>query len=67
VSKQGLSGMDLAAQEMLRVGDSLTADEWLLPSGAAGWSVKDVVAHTGCLMGFLMEARRRGSGVKRST
>ena len=48
--------MDLAAQEMLGVGETLTDEQWHLPSGAEGWSVKDVVAHAGCLMAFLVAA-----------
>jgi uncharacterized protein (TIGR03083 family) len=56
MSKQGMIGMDVAAQEMLGVGETLTDEQWHLPSGAEGWSVKDVVAHAGCLMAFLMAA-----------
>src|SRR5271168_5171615 len=56
VSKQGMIGMDVAAQEMLGVGETLTDEQWQLPSGAEGWSVKDVVAHAGCLMAYLMAA-----------
>jgi uncharacterized protein (TIGR03083 family) len=56
VSKQGMIGMDVAAQEMLGVGETLTDEQWQLPSGAEGWSVKDVVAHAGCLMAYLMVA-----------
>jgi Mycothiol maleylpyruvate isomerase N-terminal domain len=56
MSKEGMTGMDLATQEMLRVGETLTDEQWLLPSAATGWSVKGVVAHTGCLMAFLMAA-----------
>ena len=56
MSKEGMIGMDLAAQEMLGVGETLTDGQWQLPSGAEGWSVKDVVAHAGCLMAFLAAA-----------
>src|SRR5271155_4818261 len=49
-------GMDLAAQEMLSAAETLTDEQWQLPSGAQGWSVKDVVAHAGCLMAYLMAA-----------
>jgi uncharacterized protein (TIGR03083 family) len=56
MSKQGMTGMDLAAQEMLGVAETLTDEQWQLPSGAQGWSVKDVVAHAGCLMAFLVAA-----------
>ena len=56
MSKQGMTGMDVAAQEMLGVGETLTEEQWHLPSGAEGWSVKDVVAHAGCLMALLVAA-----------
>jgi hypothetical protein len=56
MSKQGMIGMDLAAREMLDVGATLTDEQWHLPSGAEGWSVKDVVAHAGCLMALLVAA-----------
>jgi uncharacterized protein (TIGR03083 family) len=56
MSKQGMIGMDLAAQEMLGIGETLTDEQWHLPSGAEGWSVKDIVAHAGCLMALLVAA-----------
>jgi uncharacterized damage-inducible protein DinB len=39
--------MDLATRELLSVAEPLTDEQWLEPSGADGWSVKDVVAHAG--------------------
>jgi uncharacterized protein (TIGR03083 family) len=56
VSKQGMAGMEPATQKMLSVAGALTSGQWQLPSGAEGWSVKDVVAHVGCLMDFLVAA-----------
>jgi uncharacterized protein (TIGR03083 family) len=56
MSKQGMIGMDLAAREMLDVGATLADEQWHLPSGAEGWSAKDVVAHAGCLMALLVAA-----------
>jgi hypothetical protein len=56
VSKQGMIGMDLATQEMLGLSETLNDEQWDLPSGADGWSVKDVVAHSGCLMSLLVAA-----------
>jgi hypothetical protein len=53
VSKAGMIGMEVATHEMLSVGESLTDGQWLEPSGAEGWSVKDVVAHAGCLMSLV--------------
>ena len=58
MSKQGMIGMDLAAQEMLGVGETLTDEQWHLPSGAEGWSVKDVVARAGCLISKCSSVRR---------
>jgi hypothetical protein len=62
MSKQGMIGMDLAAREMLDVGATLADEQWHLPSGAEGWSAKDVVAHAGCLMALLVAAvaQKRG-------
>jgi uncharacterized protein (TIGR03083 family) len=48
--------MDFATQEMLGLSETLNDEQWDLPSGADGWSVKDVVAHTGCLMSLLVAA-----------
>jgi hypothetical protein len=48
--------MELAAQEIVAVADTLDEREWQLPSAATGWSVKDVVLHGGCLLGDLMAA-----------
>jgi uncharacterized protein (TIGR03083 family) len=54
VSKAGMIGMELATHQMLNVGETLSDAQWLEPSGAEGWSVKDVIAHAGCLMSFLV-------------
>lgn len=56
MSKEGMAGMELAAQELLGVAEMLTDEQWHQPSGAQGWSVKDVVVHAGCLMAYLMAA-----------
>jgi uncharacterized protein (TIGR03083 family) len=45
VSQEGLNAVRLAVAEVKSVITSLTDDEWLMPSGCAGWSVKDLVAH----------------------
>jgi hypothetical protein len=37
---------------------TLTDEQWHLQSGPQGWSVKDVVAHAGCLMALLVAAVR---------
>jgi hypothetical protein len=56
VSEEGLAGMELAANELLGIADKLSDQQWLEPSGAGGWSVKDVVCHAGCLMEFRVAA-----------
>lgn len=47
MSKAGLSASRELTQRYSDVVLSLTADEWAAPSRCAGWSVKDLVAHTG--------------------
>jgi uncharacterized protein (TIGR03083 family) len=56
MSQAGMAGMQLAAQEILTIGETLDTDQWQLPSAASGWSVHDVVVHSGCLLGLLMAA-----------
>jgi uncharacterized protein (TIGR03083 family) len=45
VSQAGLQAVQLAVAEVKSVITTLTDDEWSMPSGCAGWSVKDLVAH----------------------
>jgi uncharacterized protein (TIGR03083 family) len=47
MSKAGLSASRTLADRYSTVVRSLTPDEWEAPSRCAGWSVKDLVAHTG--------------------
>ena len=56
MSQAGMAGMQLAAHEILTVGEILDSDQWQSTSAASGWSVQDVVVHTGCLLGLLMAA-----------
>jgi uncharacterized protein (TIGR03083 family) len=49
-------GMQLAAQDILAIGEGLDPAQWQLPSAASGWSVQDVVVHTECLLDMLMAA-----------
>jgi len=56
MSPAGMAGMQLAGQEILTIGETLDTDQWQLPSAATGWSVQDVVVHTGCLLGPLTAA-----------
>ena len=50
MSQAGMAGMQLAAHEILTVGEILDSDQWQSTSAATGWSVQDVVVHTGCLL-----------------
>jgi uncharacterized protein (TIGR03083 family) len=45
MSHEGLAAVRLAVDEVKSVITTLTDDEWAAPSGCAGWSVKDLVAH----------------------
>lgn len=47
MSTAGLTASRELAERYGTVVRSLTADEWSAPSRCAGWSVKDLVAHTG--------------------
>ncbi|MGB3771922.1 MAG: maleylpyruvate isomerase family mycothiol-dependent enzyme [Rhodococcus sp. (in: high G+C Gram-positive bacteria)] len=47
MSDAGLTASRTLADRYGSVVRSLTADEWSAPSRCAGWSVKDLVAHTG--------------------
>lgn len=56
MSEAGLKGMQLATEDIITVAKGLSADEWKLPSAAQGWTVHDVVAHAGNLLGVVMQA-----------
>jgi uncharacterized protein (TIGR03083 family) len=45
MSEVGLHAVRLAVDDVKSVITTLTDDEWAAPSGCAGWSVKDLVAH----------------------
>lgn len=45
MSREGLASAGRSVAEVKDVITSLVDDEWSLPSGCAGWSVKDLVAH----------------------
>lgn len=45
MSQAGIAGLRLAVAETTEVLTKLTEAEWTAPSGCAGWSVKDLVAH----------------------
>jgi uncharacterized protein (TIGR03083 family) len=45
MSRDGHAAVELAVNEVKSVITTLTDEEWDRPSGCAGWSVKDLVAH----------------------
>lgn len=45
MTKQAVDGVIANHADMQAVFDGLTAEQWLLPSACAGWTVKDVLAH----------------------
>lgn len=47
---QTVEALAAEREEVLRVGSGLEGRAWDAPSGCAGWSVKDVVAHMGALL-----------------
>jgi uncharacterized protein (TIGR03083 family) len=47
MSHQGLRAVEVLIERYTDVVRSLQPDEWGLPSRCAGWSVQDLVAHTG--------------------
>jgi uncharacterized protein (TIGR03083 family) len=47
MSQEGLRAVELLADQFASVVASLRPEEWELPSRCAGWSVQDLLAHTG--------------------
>jgi uncharacterized protein (TIGR03083 family) len=62
VSLAGIAGMRAAADDLADIGRVLNDTEWQTPSAAAGWSVRDVISHIGCLL-ELLQAAVRGEAV----
>jgi uncharacterized protein (TIGR03083 family) len=58
----GIAGMRPAAGDLVDIGRGLDDTEWQTPSAAAGWSVRDVISHIGCLL-ELLQAAVRGEAV----
>jgi uncharacterized protein (TIGR03083 family) len=56
MSHEGITGMRCAGEDILTVSAGLTEQEWHAPSGAAGWTVHDVVIHVGALLELLQAA-----------
>jgi uncharacterized protein (TIGR03083 family) len=45
VSQEAMTAVRAAVDEVKQVITSLSDDEWAMPSGCTGWTVKDLVAH----------------------
>jgi uncharacterized protein (TIGR03083 family) len=45
VSIQGVDSIRADRAALLELAESFSDDDWALPSGCAGWTVKDVIAH----------------------
>src|SRR5580658_5055237 len=58
MSYEGMAGMRATMGDVSALIRSLDDGEWTMPSGAAGWTVKDVVTHMGDLLGTLASAIR---------
>ena len=46
MSQAGVTAVELGIDDALAVFESLSAEEWALPSGCEGWRVQDVAAHS---------------------
>lgn len=55
MSVAGLHAVEVLTGRYAEVVRSLTAEEWTRPSRCAGWSVQDLVAHTGSNLHLLLE------------
>src|ERR1700758_1271775 len=58
MSHAGIAGMRSAAGDLADIGRGLDDTAWQTPSAAAGWSVRDVISHVGCLLELLQAAVR---------
>jgi hypothetical protein len=52
----GMNGFRLGTQDLLLLAGTLKDEDWSRPSGAEGWTVKDVFSHTGQLISLLVSA-----------
>ena len=62
MSHAGIAGMRSATGDLVDIGRGIDDAEWQTPSAAAGWSVRDVISHIGCLL-ELLQAAVRGEAV----
>lgn len=47
MSRVGIESARRSVADVRQIVESLTDDEWAMPSACAGWSVKDLIAHMG--------------------
>lgn len=50
MSQLAVDGFRAEREAILTVAKGITAEEWLLPSACAGWTVRDVVGHMACTL-----------------
>jgi len=50
MSELAVEGFRAEREAILNVAKDLSADEWMMPSACAGWSVRDVMGHMACTL-----------------
>ena len=50
MSQLAVDGFRAEREAILTLAKGMTADEWLLPSACAGWSIRDVMGHMACTL-----------------
>lgn len=50
MSELAVEGFRAEREAILTLAKELSADEWILPSACAGWSVRDVMGHMACTL-----------------
>ena len=50
MSELAVDGFRAEREAILTLAKGMTADEWLLPSACAGWTVRDVMGHMACTL-----------------
>ncbi|HEY5172883.1 MAG TPA: maleylpyruvate isomerase family mycothiol-dependent enzyme [Acidimicrobiia bacterium] len=50
MSQLAVDGFRAEREAILTIAKGITAEEWLLPSACAGWTVRDVVGHMACTL-----------------
>ena len=50
MSQLAVDGFRAERRAILEVAQGLSADEWMLPSACAGWTIRDVLGHMACTL-----------------